>query len=226
MLYRVVPPLIDIVLSFCYNRRMNESIFQSDLELKSLALAAARNQIGADLPIEDVMTMEGVPLGEIDAILADAMFQRYLMLYVKELQENGVSFKMKNRTLVEDLVPHIYQMVRDPDIPAASRIKGFETMARYAGYEAEVVAATPASSAPQFHITFNVPQTTSDPYQTAAIDVTSTEIPTFTTSFSPQTPPGEPQKLLKNTVFDVETADFAAETAKNDEFSLADVFGE
>jgi len=53
---------------------MNTDIITSDDGLKSLALAVARNKIGADDPIEEVLSVEGVDSDQFSRLLDDKVF--------------------------------------------------------------------------------------------------------------------------------------------------------
>lgn len=161
---------------------MNENLITTDDGLKAIALAVARNKVGIDDPIEEILLAEGVDPLLFDKLLDDKVFQRYIKLYVKELTEAGMSFKMKNRVLVEDAIAHVYNIIRDGEQPAMARIKGFETMAKYAGFDAEIAAETPQNA--QFHITFNVPSLPDARQLAAAITVSGQQKPALEADFS------------------------------------------
>lgn len=104
---------------------------QQDTYLQSLALAVARNTVGADLPLADVLKREGVSQQEYAHISANNTYQKYLTAYTKELTENGFSFSAKARVLAEDLLPNLYYIARDMDSPAPSRIKAIENLVEW-----------------------------------------------------------------------------------------------
>lgn len=104
---------------------------QQDTHLQSLALAVARNTVGANLPLADVLKREGVSQQEYAHISANNIYQKYLTAYTKELTENGFSFSAKARVLAEDLLPNLYYIARDVDSPAPSRIKAIENLVEW-----------------------------------------------------------------------------------------------
>jgi len=104
---------------------------QQDTFLQSLALAVARNTVGANLPLTDVLKREGVSQQEYANISANNTYQQYLTAYTKELTENGFSFSAKARVLAEDLLPNLYYIARDVDSPAPSRIKAIENLVEW-----------------------------------------------------------------------------------------------
>ena len=71
---------------------MNTLMIQHEDSLKSLAMAIARNKAGADEPVHTVLLREGVTPAEYLLYQKDVVFQRYVLAYTKEMEENGVSF--------------------------------------------------------------------------------------------------------------------------------------
>ena len=141
--------------SFCYTPAMNTSLIAQEDHLRSLALSVARNKVGPDDPIEEVLARECVAPDEFDKLLEDPVFKRYVKDYVQELTDNGFSFQSKCRILAEDAVQSVYHIAKDPEAPAAARIKATENLVEWA--KLHTPAALPTSSQPQFQITFNIP---------------------------------------------------------------------
>jgi hypothetical protein len=112
-----------------------QNAVRADLFIQSLALSVARNQVGAALPIGQVLKSEGLTLTEYQDIEANPIYQAYLTRYVGELTESGFSFESKCRVLAEDLLPSFYHMARDPDIPAPVRAKVVENLVKWANLE-------------------------------------------------------------------------------------------
>lgn len=108
------------------------SAINADGLLQSLALSVARNQVGANRPLQEVLTGEGLTQQEYDQISKNPQYQRYLDAYVRDLSDNGFSFSAKARILAEDLLPTTYHMIKDPDVPAAVRMKGIENLVEWA----------------------------------------------------------------------------------------------
>jgi hypothetical protein len=156
---------------------MHNSI-SADQLLRELALAVARNNVGALRPVSEVIASEGLTQAEYDAISTNPQFQRYVDAYTVELKDNGFSIQAKSRLLVEDLLPTMYHLVRDVEAPAAARVKAFENFIELAG--AKPNKAVEATAGPGFSITINVPGglvTTSSKTLNAS-DIT--EVPTIT----------------------------------------------
>lgn len=112
-----------------------QNAVRADLFLQSLALSVARNQVGAERPIDDVIKSEGITLVEYNEISANPTFKYYLDQYTKELTESGFSFEAKCRVLAEDLLPNFYHMARDVDVPAPVRAKVMENLVKWAKLE-------------------------------------------------------------------------------------------
>lgn len=112
-----------------------QNAVRADLFIQSLALSIARNQVGANMPINQVLKSEGITPSEYQDIEKNPTFQGYLARYVSELKDSGFSFEAKCRVLAEDLLPNFYHMARDPDIPAPVRAKVVENLVKWANLE-------------------------------------------------------------------------------------------
>jgi hypothetical protein len=152
---------------------MNNSI-NADQVLRELALAVARNTVGAARPIAEILAGEGLTQSEYDAISANPQFKRYVDSYTKEMQESGFSFAAKSRILAEDLLPTAYHMVRDPDTPAAVRAKIIENFVEWGDLKPKNSAISTAG--PGFSITINIPSTANSSPKTIVLEAESTEI--------------------------------------------------
>lgn len=172
---------------------MHNSI-SADQLLRELALAVARNNVGALRPVSEVIASEGLTQAEYDAISLNPQFQRYVEAYTAELKESGFSIQAKSRLLVEDLLPTMYHLVKDVDAPAASRVKAFENFIELAG--ARPNKAVEATAGPGFSITINVPSgalTSSATKSLSSEEVT--ELPVITL-------PAREKRAPTNIVFD------------------------
>lgn len=177
----------------CYIPHMHNSI-SADQLLRELALAVARNNVGALRPVSEVIAGEGLTQAEYDAISLNPQFQRYVETYAAELKESGFSIQAKSRLLVEDLLPTMYHLVKDVDAPAAARVKAFENFIDLAG--AKPNKAVEATAGPGFSITINVPSgalTASSTKALSSADVT--ELPVITL-------PTRDKRAPTNIVFD------------------------
>jgi hypothetical protein len=133
---------------------MHSSI-HSDQLLRELALSIARNSVGAMLPIHQIVAGEGLTQTEYDLIAANPQFQRYVDMYVKELKDTGFSFSAKARVLAEDLLPTLYHMAKDSDVPAAVRRQAITDIVEWAELKPKTNAV--AQTGPGFSITINIP---------------------------------------------------------------------
>lgn len=133
---------------------MNRSI-SADVFLRDLALAIARNQVGANAPEHEVLAAEGISQQEYDAIKTNPTFLGYVTAFVKELNESGFSFAAKCRILAEDLLKDSYLMAKDDDVPAAVRAKIVENLVKWGDLEPR--KNVDAVAGPGFSITINIP---------------------------------------------------------------------
>jgi len=170
---------------------MHSSV-QADQTLRELAMSVARNEVGANLPIDKVLLTEGLTRSEFDDIALNPQYTRYVQGYVKELSENGYSFVSKARLLAEDLLKTAYNIAKDEDAPAAARVKMIENLVDWGG--AVPKAAVVLGAGQGFSITINIPGST--PQQAALEDVTDV------TDKATLTIPSAPAKAPTTLIFD------------------------
>lgn len=170
---------------------MTTTAIRADVFLRELALAIARNQVGANVPVHEVLAAEGVTQQEYDAIKKNPTFEGYVAAYVKELTETGFSFAAKSRVLAEALLPDVYHMIKDPDVPAAVRLKAVENIVEWGDLKPKKVVE--AGGGPGYSITINIPGAlpTTVSARTQAADVV--EVPTIEL---PSAPPKKQSTIL------------------------------
>ena len=130
--------------------------------------------MGANRPIHEIAASEGLTQPEYEAIAANPQFQRYLESYARELQENGFSIQAKSRLLAEDLLPTMYHLARDPDAPAAARVKIFENFVELADAKPKQAAVAPGAG---FSITINIPKMGDKPAEIITFDAETAQKP-------------------------------------------------
>lgn len=169
------------------------SAIHADQLLRSVALAVARNAVGAMRPAQEIAALEGLTLTELTAIEKNPQFQRYVDAFTTELRDSGFSFAAKCRVLAEDLLPNAYHMVKDPDVPAAVRAKVIENLVEWADLKPK--RDNPAlTQGAGFSITINLPSTAqiAAGKTTEVVEVTGPDY-IDTTSSAPQIAFDEPE---------------------------------
>lgn len=134
---------------------MRNDVYE-DTALRTFALGIARNMVGPNLPIEDVLPNLGLEEDEYEALCADPTFQRYVDHYSTELSENGFSFEAKARVLAEDLLPLAYQIARDTDVAMGIRVKMIENLVEWGNLKPKK-DSLPVQPGTGFSITINLP---------------------------------------------------------------------
>lgn len=129
----------------------------TEIDKSQLALAVARNQVGEKLPIKDILLAEGVSEDKFEHYLNDPLFTAEVKRLAKELTENGFSFQAKCRVLAEDLLRDKYAIIKDPDTPAAVRMKGIESLVKWGDLEPRPAALQPGQQQPTFAINIVIP---------------------------------------------------------------------
>jgi hypothetical protein len=118
-----------------------QSAVKEDVFLQSLALSVARNSVGPNVPISDVLVSEGLTSAEYVGIAQNPTFIQYLNKFTTQLSESGFSFEAKCKVLAEDLLSQYYHMGRDMETPAAVRSKVVENLVEWANLKPKTSAA-------------------------------------------------------------------------------------
>jgi len=127
-----------------------------DTQLRTIALAFARNKLGANVAVEQLLPALGIEEDEYEILAENPQFGRYVEAYTAELQENGFSFAAKARILAEDLLPDAYKMAKDREISPAVRAKMIENLVEWGDLKPKNNANLAAPGA-GFSITINLP---------------------------------------------------------------------
>lgn len=131
------------------------SAVSADQLIADLALAIARNNVGAMLPAHEIAAREGLSPAEYDRIATNPVFQKYVARFEADLHENGFSTRAKAKILMQALFPTMFHMAQDPDVPAAARVKVFENFVELADEKPKNTPLAGAGSG--FSITINLP---------------------------------------------------------------------
>lgn len=174
---------------------MTNSAILADQFLRDLALAIARNQVGAMRPTHEVIAGEGITQTEYDQISTNPQFQRYVDSYCAELRDNGFSFEAKARVLAEGSLPMLYHMAHDPDTPAAVRRQVIADLVEWGKLKPK--NDQNVVSGPGFSITINLPNAPADTPKTIVLEAET-----------PQNTPEITQNPQKSAVFAALEADF------------------
>ena len=138
--------------------RLTGSVIEQEFDKSQLALAIARNQVGEKLPISDILASEGVPVSAFEQLLGDPVFTQEVKKLAKDLTEHGFGFQTKCRVMAEDLLQTKYKIIKNQDTPAAVRMKGIESLVKWADLEPKTDATLGGPGGPQFSINIVVPE--------------------------------------------------------------------
>lgn len=127
----------------------------ADQLLADLALAVARNNVGAMRPVHEIVASEGLTMAEYERIAENPTFKKYVSRFEADLNESGFSTRAKSKILMQALFPTMFHMAQDDDVPAAARVKIFENFVELADEKPKNNPLAGAGSG--FSITINLP---------------------------------------------------------------------
>lgn len=131
------------------------SALSADQLISELALAVARNNVGAMRPLEDIVAAEGLTMQEFVRISDTPVFKTYVTRFEADLHDSGFTTRTRAKLLMQALFPTMFHMAQDSDVPAAARVKIFENFAELADEKPKNNSALPSGSG--FSITINLP---------------------------------------------------------------------
>jgi hypothetical protein len=105
------------------------------LDTDKIAFEFARNHCGPKHPIEVLLMDCGITGAQFAALADDALFQRKVRDFVKQLTEDGTSFRLKAQVLAEDLLKVNYRLANSKETPPSVAEKLIANTVRWAGLE-------------------------------------------------------------------------------------------
>lgn len=112
--------------------KIQNDLFERELELEKLAMSLARNQVGNKLPLKDVLQADMITIEFAEMALKDPLFVTKTKRYAQELITNGFSFKEKARVIAEDGLLIAHKLLHDNVVPANVRLKALENLVNWA----------------------------------------------------------------------------------------------
>lgn len=102
---------------------------------------------------EDICQIYGLDPADVEQIENDALFQQRFKLAQQAVDDDGRAFAARCRTVVTRSIPHMENLMRDPDTPASTQLETFKALVKYGKLEPEK-AVDQTQTGPQ--ITFNI----------------------------------------------------------------------
>ena len=112
--------------------KIQNDLFERELDLERLAMSLARNQVGNKLPLKDVLQADMITVEFAELALKDPLFVTKTKRYAQELITNGFSFKEKARVIAEDGLLIAHKLLHDNVVPANVRLKALENLVDWA----------------------------------------------------------------------------------------------
>lgn len=89
-------------------------------------------------PIKDICEAHGIDRAEWDRLRVDPGFQNTVAGYVKELREEGASFRLKARIQSEELLKTSWSLIHALDTPPVVKADLIKHTIRFAGLDASI----------------------------------------------------------------------------------------
>lgn len=86
---------------------------------------------------EDLQLKFDLTPEKYQAITTMPAFRRAVNDYAREINDEGVAFRLRARKAAEDILDELHAMAFDQRLEAKDRLKAMEMMCRYAGFESQ-----------------------------------------------------------------------------------------
>ena len=90
--------------------------------------------VGVD-PVESILARYGLTRDAYERLLESRLFKRELAVMIRDVQENGASFKAKARIQAESYLPILDAMVDDQTVAASVRLQAIRDVVRWGELE-------------------------------------------------------------------------------------------
>ena len=144
--------------------KLQNDLFERELELEHLAMALARNHVGNKLSLKEVLDADMISVEFAETALSDPLFVAKTKRYAKDLMENGFSFKEKARIIAEDGLLIAHKILHDSIAPANVRLKALENLVQWSDLAPKDITPVNLNQAgPAFSINIMLDQNKSAP---------------------------------------------------------------
>ena len=86
-------------------------------------------------PLEEILSRHDLSYGEYKHLMGHPVFRRELAFSMRDVRENGLTFKAKARVQAESYLIIADEIVQDPRLPAAVRLSAIRDVVRWAQLE-------------------------------------------------------------------------------------------
>lgn len=114
-------------------------------------------EIAMDMrPLEDILTLQGIPQSDWEGIQSLPAFQNYVRGAIEEWQSatnTSERVRLKSLSFVEEALPEFFARAHDPRESLPAKVEVLKTIARFAGVGGSVDSAI---SGEKFTVTINL----------------------------------------------------------------------
>jgi hypothetical protein len=131
---------------------------------------------------EDLCAAHNLSPEAVTALTEDPRFQQRAALAKQAVEDDGRAFRARCRTIVNDSVLHMVQLMKDPETPPSTQLETFKTLVKFGNLEPETNKS--ADNGPQLVFTIVAPD--------------GAQITMGSTDQGPRTSPPPPRRVEKN----------------------------
>ena len=103
-------------------------------------------------PLEDILTRYSLTSQHYDALMASQTFRRELALMVRDVQENGASFKAKAKVQAESYLPVLDMLIYDETVAASTKLSAIQSVVRWGDLEPKPTKEEQTTNATQINV--------------------------------------------------------------------------
>lgn len=102
---------------------------QEFLDEHELALALARNALGMQLPVADLLKQLGIDPKTLLRLSKSEAFTSMVKQYRAELEKDGEGIRLKSAVALEHSIPRLYALIHNHDTPGNVVVQGVKQLA-------------------------------------------------------------------------------------------------
>ena len=106
-------------------------------------------------PFDDICRTYGLDPEAVAEVEDDAEFQQRVLMAKQSVEDDGQAFRARCRTEVHETMPYMSLIVKDPEVPASTRVDAWRTLVKFSGMEPK--EQTQGATGPSLSLTIIAP---------------------------------------------------------------------
>ena len=102
--------------------------------------------------LEDILDRYGLTMEEYNLLSSNVVFRRELASIMRDVRENGASFRAKARIQAESYLPVVDDLIYDPEVAPSTRLDAVKSVVRWGDLEPKEKKVQEQQVQPQINV--------------------------------------------------------------------------